>query len=408
MSGYSEDNWGGMTTLSQPERKILHVDMDAFYASIEMRDNPTLRGKPVIVGGAPERRGVVSAASYAARKFGVHSAMPMARALRLCPQAVCIFPRLSVYAEVSQQIREIFARYTPQFEPLSLDEAFLDVTACEKLFSGAEAIAQAIKQAIRTELDLVASVGVAPNKFVAKIASDVNKPDGFVVVTPGQVQSFLDPLPVSRLWGAGKATVAVFERMGIRSIGQLRRQSESWLQAHFGRHGEHLWHLAHGMDTRDVISDAQAKSISHETTFAEDLGNEEVLEAWLLHLTEQVAWRLRRAELRGRTIQLKLRFPDFKTITRSHTLTEATNSTDKLWQIVRQLLRDNWHGKPAIRLIGMGVAGLQQQHEHMIQADLFTQAPPRQAKVDALTDQINARFGPSTLQRGRSKTRSTE
>lgn len=397
-----------MTNKLQPERKILHVDMDAFYASIEIRDNPGLCGKPVIVGGAPERRGVVSAASYAARQFGVHSAMPMARALCLCPRAVLIPPRLSVYAEVSHQIREIFARYTPQFEPLSLDEAFLDVTACEKLFSGAEAIAHAIKQAIREELDLVASVGVAPNKFIAKIASDIDKPDGFVVVTSEQVQRFLDPLPVSRLWGAGKATVAVFERMGIRTIAQLRRQSKSWLRTHFGRHGEHLWQLAHGLDTREVISDAQAKSISHETTFAEDLAEPEAIEAWLLHLTEQVGWRLRRAGLLGRTVQLKLRFPDFKTITRSHTLNEATASTDTLWHIVRQMLRDNWSGRPAIRLIGMGVAGLAPHDEHMVQADLFQQTTQKQTQVDVVTDQINARFGPSTLQRGRSKTRIME
>lgn len=397
-----------MTNSSHTDRKILHVDMDAFYASIEMRDNPALRGKPVIVGGAPQRRGVVSAASYEARKFGVHSAMPMARALRLCPQAIRIPPRLSVYADVSQQIRDIFARYTPQFEPLSLDEAFLDVTACEKLFSGAETIARAIKQAIQTELALVASVGVAPNKFIAKIASDVNKPDGFVVVDADQVQSFLDPLPVSRLWGAGKATVAAFERMGVRTIAQLRRQSLPWLHAHFGRQGEHLWQLAHGIDTREVITDAQAKSISHETTFAEDINDKQVIEAWLLHLTEQVAWRLRRADLLGRTVQLKLRFPDFKTITRSHTLTEATHSTDSLWQIVRQLLRDNWQGTPAIRLIGMGVSGLQNSREQMIQADLFVPATPKQTQVDALTDRINTRFGPRTLQRGRSKTRITE
>ncbi|MEJ2361983.1 MAG: DNA polymerase IV [Gammaproteobacteria bacterium] len=393
---------------SQPPRQILHVDMDAFYASIEIRDNPELRDRPVIVGGAPERRGVVSAASYTARRFGVHSAMPMVQAMRLCPQAVRIAPRLAVYAEVSQQIREIFARFTPEIEPLALDEAFLDVTACEKLFGGAETIAHAIRQAIREELELVASVGVAPNKFIAKIASDVNKPDGFVVVKPDQVQQFLDPLPVTRLWGAGKATVAVFERMGIRSIAQLRRQSESWLVTHFGRHGAHLWQLAHGLDERAVISDARAKSISHETTFAEDLNNTQVIEAWLLHLTEQVAWRLRRAELRGRTLQLKLRYPDFKTITRSHTLSQATNSTDGLWHAVRQLLRQNWRGSPAIRLIGMGVSGLCRDGENMIQTDLFAQATPKRAQVDALTDQINARFGPSTVQRGRSKTRITE
>lgn len=389
-------------------RKILHVDMDAFYASIEIRDNSRLRGKPVIVGGAPERRGVVSAASYAARRFGVHSAMPMAQALRLCPQAVRIAPRIAVYAEVSHQIRDIFARYTPEIEPLALDEAFLDVTACERLFGSAESIAHAIRRAIRDELELVASVGVAPNKFIAKIASDVNKPDGFVVVRTEEVQAFLDPLPVSRLWGAGKATVAVFERVGIRTIGQLRRQSEAWLRSHFGRHGEHLWQLAHGIDRREVISDARAKSISHETTFADDLRDPQLIEAWLLHLTEQVAWRLRRAALAGRTVQLKLRYADFKTITRSHTLTVETHSTDALWQIVRQLLRENWHGNPPVRLVGMGVAGLQREGEQQVQADLFAPQAAGRAQVDALTDEINARFGPSTVQRGRSKSRMTE
>jgi DNA polymerase-4 len=188
----------------------------------------------------------------------------------------------------------------------------------------------------------------------------------------------------------------------------LRRQSVQWLNAHFGRQGEHLWQLAHGIDAREVICDSQAKSISHETTFAEDITDTAVIEAWLLHLTEQVAWRLRRAELLGRTVQLKLRFPDFKTITRSHTLSEATHSTDKLWQIIRQLLRDNWRGTPALRLIGMGVSGLHMSGEQMLQADLFQPLSQQQSEVDALTDRINARFGPSTLQRGRSKTRTTE
>ena len=389
-------------------RQILHVDMDAFYASIEIRDNPALAGKPVIVGGAAERRGVVAAASYAARKFGVHSAMSMATALHLCPQAVRLAPRLHIYSEVSQQIRAIFARYTPQIEPLSLDEAFLDVTACDKLFGGAETIARRIKQDIKEELALVASVGVAPNKFLAKIASDIDKPDGFVVVAADQVQAFLDPLPVSRLWGAGKATVAVFERMGIRRIAQLRRQSEAWLQAQFGKFGQQLWQLAHGIDARAVITDAQARSISHETTFAENIGELATIEAVLLHLTEQVAWRLRRANLAGRTVQLKLRYPDFKTITRSHTHTEATSNTDQLWQITRQLLRDNWTGSPALRLIGMGVSGLTDGDEQAVQGDLFDQRAQQGTKLDQLADRINERFGPSTLQRGRSKQRISE
>lgn len=387
-------------------RKILHVDMDAFYASIEERENPQLKGKPLIVGGPAQGRGVVSAANYAARKFGVHSAMPMVTATRLCPEVTCLPVRMSLYAEVSQQIRDIFARYTPQIEPLSLDEAFLDVTASEKLFSSAQTIAQAIKQDIKQELDLVASVGMAPNKFIAKIASDINKPDGYVVVDPDGVQAFLDPLPVSRLWGAGKVTVALFEKMGIRSIGQLRRQSKDWLLSHFGQFGEHLWRLANGIDDRNVISEGQAKSISHETTFAVDLTNKSVLSAWLLHLTEQVAARLRRYELKGRTVTLKLRYHDFKTVTRSHTLPVETDNTDQLWQVTRKLFDDNWNGKTPIRLIGMGVSGLNDLYESMQQGDLFMNESA--TKIDQLADSINSRFGPSTLQRGRSKTRGME
>lgn len=380
--------------------------MDAFYASIEERENPQLKGKPLIVGGPAQGRGVVSAANYAARKFGVHSAMPMVTATRLCPEVTCLPVRMSLYAEVSQQIRDIFARYTPQIEPLSLDEAFLDVTASEKLFSSAQTIAQAIKQDIKQELDLVASVGMAPNKFIAKIASDINKPDGYVVVDPDGVQAFLDPLPVSRLWGAGKVTVALFEKMGIRSIGQLRRQSKDWLLSHFGQFGEHLWRLANGIDDRNVISEGQAKSISHETTFAVDLTNKSVLSAWLLHLTEQVAARLRRYELKGRTVTLKLRYHDFKTVTRSHTLPVETDNTDQLWQVTRKLFDDNWNGKTPIRLIGMGVSGLNDLYESMQQGDLFMNESA--TKIDQLADSINSRFGPSTLQRGRSKTRGME
>jgi DNA polymerase-4 len=209
--------------------------MDAFYASVEIRDAPALLGKPVIVGGAPQGRGVVAAASYAARKFGVHAAMPMAQALRLCPHAVLIRPRIDYYAVISQQIRAIFARFTPEIEPLSLDEAFLDVTASERLFGSGEQIARAIKQAVHTDLQLVASVGVAPTKFVAKIASDIHKPDALVVVPAQQVHAFLDPLPVSRLWGAGKATVAQFEKLGVRTIGQVRQLPAALLVTHFGQ-----------------------------------------------------------------------------------------------------------------------------------------------------------------------------
>ncbi len=385
-------------------RKILHVDMDAFYASIEEREDPSLKGKPVVVGGSEQGRGVVSAANYAARKFGIHSAMPMMQAKRRCAHLICLRVNMPLYAQVSQQIRDIFYRYTPLVQPLALDEAFLDVTASEKLFGSAEHIGQCIRDAIKDELDLVASVGVAPSKFVAKIASDVRKPGGFVVVDHEQVQAFLDPLPVSRIWGAGKVTVALFERMGIKTIGQLRRQSEVWLHSHLGKFGEHLWRLANGIDDRDVVTDGQAKSISHETTFAEDLTDKDQLEAWLLHLTEQVAWRLRKHELKGKTVNLKLRYHDFKTITRSKSLIEPTDNTDKLWQLTRQLFLNNWSAANPIRLIGMGVSGL---HKHGELADLSEQADlfeqPVDPRIDQLADNINARFGASTLQRGRSK-----
>ena len=382
-------------------RKIIHVDMDAFYASIEERENPQLKGKPVIVGGSVQGRGVVSAANYEARKYGLHSAMPMVRAIRLCPHVIHVRSNMKLYAKVSHQIREIFFRYTPLIQPLALDEAFLDVTACEKLFGPAEEIGLRIKQDIKRELDLVASVGVAPNKFIAKIASDVNKPDGFVVVDAEQLQAFLDPLPVSRLWGAGKATVAVFERMGIKTIAQLRGQSTTWLVSQLGKFGEHLWQLANGIDEREVVVDSQAKSISNETTFAQDVANQEVLDATLLHLTEQVAWRLRKSGLKGRTVQLKLRYPDFRLITRAHTMVESSDNTNILWSVVRDLFRQNWQSRPAIRLIGMGVSGLQSEIQQPQQTDMFQQNNEKLSALDKLTDNINARYGPSTLHRGR-------
>ena len=264
-----------------------------FYASIEERDQAALVGKPVIVGGTPEGRGVVAAANYVARQYGIHSAMPAVIAWRLCPQAICLPVRMDYYAQVSRQIQEIFQRYTSLLEPLSLDEAFLDVTGSEHLFGSAAGIGRKIKQDIRQELHLVASVGVAPVKFVAKIASDLEKPDGFVVVEAGRVQEFLDPLPVGRLWGIGRVSGEVFRKLGIRTIGELRRLPREVLADHFGKSGEHVWRLAQGIDDRQVVPDHQAKAISNETTFAENIADPEVLRTWLLELTDQVARRLR-------------------------------------------------------------------------------------------------------------------
>ena len=385
------------------QRFILHVDMDAFYASVEVREQPGLAGRPVIVGGSPRGRGVVSAANYEARRFGIHSAMPTARAMRLCPEAVCLPGRMSLYASVSRQIREIFNRYSPLVEPLSLDEAFLDVTDSQRLFGSAAEIANAIKQAIRNELSLVASVGIAPNKFIAKIASDLDKPDGFVEVMPGEVQAFLDPLPVSRIWGVGKATGKELDRLGITTIAQLRQQSEAVLQDRFGKFGNHLWRLANGMDDRPVVSDSEAKSISNETTRHSDISNRDTLRAWLMELTEQVCWRLRQHDLFGRTVQIKLRFADFSTITRSHTLPEATQQTKQVWQAVMALFDKAMQGESRrLRLVGVGVSGLSETAQRpQVQTDMFEQPKDtRQMQLDEVADAIKSRFGSSGIRRG--------
>lgn len=381
---------------------ILHIDMDAFYASVEERDRPELKGKPVIVGGTPSQRGVVAAANYEARKFGVHSAMPSSTAYRLCPQAIVLPCRMDHYAQVSHQIRDIFHRFTPLVEPLSLDEAFLDVSGSEGLFGTSESMGRQIKNVIRHEVDLIASVGVAPNKFLAKIASDLQKPDGMVVVDPAQIQEFLDPLPVERLWGVGRQTSKAFHGLGVRSIGQLRQLSPTVLKTQFGSSGEHLWELAHGIDHRAVVPDREAKSISHETTFAIDLDEREVLRAWLLELTEQVARRLRRHDLRGRTVEIKVRFADFRTITRSRKLPEPTSNTHELWEVANELLNTRVSGDHLpVRLLGMGVSDI--DRTGVTQGLLFDEEDRgRQNRLDEVRDRLRERFGAAALRFGSS------
>jgi len=378
---------------------IIHLDMDAFFASVELRERPELAGLPVVVGGSASGRGVVAAASYEARQFGVFSAMPMVKALRLCPDLVCLPVNMPLYVNVSQKIHEIFYRYTPAIEPLSLDEAFLDVTASEKLFGTAAQIAQKIKSDIKNECRLIVSAGVAPNKFVAKIASDIDKPDGFVVVQPGEVQCFLDPLPIKRLWGVGKKTEQVLRREGIKTIFDVRNKNPDWLIQRFGKLGEHIFRLANGLDKREVISDAKAKSISSETTFESDIQDEEVLLALLSQLTEQVAARLRVKELKGKTVSIKIRFHDFKTITRSKTLSESTFHTAPIWQAVKHLFLEVLKVTPVpLRLVGVSVSGF--SSNDMRQGDLFEQ-DAKQDKLDMISDEINQRFGQSRIHRGR-------
>jgi len=308
------------------ERKIVHVDMDAFYAAIEQLDNPKLRGLPVIVGGDPASRGVVSTASYEARRFGVHSAMPAAQARRLCPQGIFLRPRFPRYHEVSRQIRRIFYSYTPLVEPLSLDEAFLDLTDTEWLFGPAEEVAREIKRRVREETGLTCSVGVAPNKFLAKLASDLEKPDGFVIVRAGEELPFLENLPVSCLFGVGEKTARRLQDLGLSTIGQLREVPLEKLVHEFGSFGRTLYNLARGIDPSPVVPEREVRSLGQERTFAEDISDGEVLKRALFELSEEVGRRLRAAGLKGRTVQVKVRFADFTTTTRSATLPRPTDS----------------------------------------------------------------------------------
>jgi len=398
---------------------IIHVDMDAFYASVEIREQPELAPLPVVVGGR-EGRGVVAAANYNARKYGVRSAMPIAEAKRRCEGLVCLPVRMELYIEASQKINDVFFRYTPEIEPLSLDEAFLDVTASEHLFECAENIGRMIKRDILDETNLVCSVGIAENKYVAKIASDINKPSGFVYVTSDMQQQFLDPLPVSRLWGAGKVSQAKFHQYGIETIRDVRRQSDVFMQSLFGKLGQHFLDLANGNDIRKVCSESKTKSISHETTFENDIEDISVLRSYLADLCEQVAARLRNKNYLAKTIVLKLRFPDFKTITRSVSFDSPESNTqifmDEAFELFLKVMKER---QSAIRLIGFGVSGLVQQTEIMeerqdgydtskpMQSDLFAtekldkNGSKKQKNIDKITDKVNQRFGKKTVRRGR-------
>ncbi len=381
-------------------RQIIHVDMDAFYASVEQRDRPELKGKAVIVGGPAEARGVVSAASYEVRKFGVHSAMPTAQALRRCPHAILLPVRMKRYAEVSQQIQSIFEQYTPLVEPISLDEAFLDVTASMNLFGPAEQIGQTIKEQIRSQTQLTASVGVASNKFLAKLASDLKKPDGFVVITDENKQAVLDPLGVGRIWGIGKVTEKALRARGLHTIGDLRTASELELKSIVGNGASELQRLARGEDDRAVEATRRSKSLSSEQTFATDVRDPDILLGVLLGQVEEVAQRLRRHRLEARTVTLKLRYGDFRTVTRSETLREPTNLTQVLWQTAEQVFRQWEQRSPgALRLLGFGATGLEPQAAG--QATLFPDPEAEKlTRLDRAMDTIRDRYGKRALHRG--------
>jgi len=382
-------------------RSIIHVDMDAFYASIEQRDNPSLRGQPVLVGGSPESRGVVSAASYEAREFGARSAMPMSHAVRLCPHAAVLPVRMGHYVRVSRQIHRIFESYTPLVEPISIDEAFLDVTGSLRLFGEAEAIATRIKEEVRGQTQLTASVGVAPNKFLAKLASDLDKPDGLVVVTEEGKLSLLAPLPISRIWGVGKVGQRAFASMGIATIGDLQRLPLDVLEGKFGSNAQTLHDLAFGIDSRSVVPEHEAKSISAETTFPRDVSSPTVLETTLLELAETVAWRLRKAQRVARTTTLKLRYGDFTTISRQTRNPQPTDLAEVLFEQVIGLLRTRVALKGReVRLVGLAATGLTEPARRQLALFDETQTEKRKRVAQAV-DEVREKIGADAIVRGR-------
>jgi len=389
------------------KRIILHIDMDAFFAAIEQRDRPELRGRPVIVGGQPGSRGVVSSASYEARTFGVRSAMPAGEAHRLCPDAVFVPVDMQRYALASRELMDILGRFTPLVEPLSIDEAFLDMTGTGRRWGTPREMGQAVKTAVREGLHVTASVGVAPSKFIAKLASDAEKPDGLVFVPKEDVRAFLAGLPIRALWGVGGATERQLRRLGITTVGRLAEYPREVLAAQLGQGGEHLHDLANGIDDRPVEVEREVKSVSSETTFERDIPDGEVLRAVLFDLAEEVAWRLRRGGLRGRTVTLKLRFEDFRTITRSRSRPMPVDHGPDLFRIGEELLDGCQIGRRHVRLIGIGVSQLCGEGEGE-QLTMFEAPDDRARRVDAVMDHLAERFGRATIGRARKMKRGRE
>lgn len=383
------------------QRTIVHVDMDAFFAAVEQHDNPDVRGKPVVVGADPKAgrgRGVVCAASYEARKFDIHSALPISLAYKRCPHAIFIRPRMSRYCEVSNQIMDILTNFSPVIEPISIDEAFLDCTGTEKLFGPPLELGKAIKMRIFEQTGLTASVGIASNKSIAKIASDLKKPDGLTICPFGEEKKFLAPLPVSKLWGAGKKTVQYLHTLGIFTIGDLADLPAMDIEKKLGKSGVYLWQLANGIDDRIVETEWEVKSISEEITFEKDTDNAEILEKTILDLSDQVARRTRRENKVGKTITLKIRLEGFETHTRSTTLQLPVNDMFSIRDAALKLLRTFNRGTKKVRLLGVRISNLsmeenQDYKERLLFEDGCINDIIKKKKIESVLDALRSEFG---------------
>ena len=387
-------------------RFIIHIDMDAFFAAIEQRDNPLLLGKPVVVGADPKAgqgRGVVSTCSYEARKFGIHSAMPISLAYRKCPQAVFLPVDSKKYSRISNEIYDIFHSFTPKVEMVSVDEAFLDITGSFHLFGTPRKTAQLLKSRIKEKTNLTASVGLAPTKMAAKIASDINKPDGLVEVSQDKLLDFLRPLDIDKIWGLGKKSRVIFNNLGIKTIGDLAKKDLREVEAALGRNGEYFWALARGIDEREVETEEEVKSISNEYTFSQDSGDKAVIEAVLIRLCEKVSGRLRQENLKGKTITLKIRLEGFLTYTRAKTLPKPTNFMDVIYKTIKELLdKFDCRGKK-VRLVGVKVSNFS---FGPVQATLFDQNQEegeKRERVHQAIDKIKSKFGQEAIFRAGGK-----
>ena len=389
--------------MSPKQKYIAHIDMDAFFAAIEQRDDPLLKGKPVVIGADPKEgrgRGVVSTCSYEARKFGVHSAMPISIAYKKCPNAFFIRPNMEKYAAVSHDIFSLLETFTPNVEPVSVDEAFLDITNSYHHFGSPITTCQKIKKRIKEKTELTSSLGLAPNKMIAKIASDLKKPDGLTVVPDGSVKDFLRPLSIERLWGIGRKTASVLKNMGIYTIGDIASRDINELADTFGENGTHIWELANGVDERDVETSDEVKSVSNEYTFTEDTYDTDQIKDTLMQLSEKVSHRLREDRLQGKTITLRIRFSDFKTYTRSQTIDSPTNFADIIYKTSLQKTGEfNIGSNKRVRLIGVRVSNLTDlaPTDNLFNADDF--CDKKKEQLHKAIDKITNKFGDNVLRR---------